>query len=271
MAKMKNAPVYYVLAQVRLNPIMTLEQYIPAIQDSMRKAGFPDFQKNFIALLNIGPPGQPPPEQPTGAVMVPQVRYKFIDAKRTAGFVLDPSFLMFHTTHYDTFEPFLETILRGISIVNRYTEWSYSERIGLRYLDAVIPQDGKDVSPYVSPRFLGFVGQFEDSELIQSVSETRYRRGDDFLTSRVFFYKHTEGNPDTDVAFPPDLGTDSLVLMEKFKKATGTYAIFDNDSWHDNREDFSVASIERHFKDLRKNIGRAFDLMATERALNMWA
>lgn len=50
--KMENAPVYYVLAQVRFNAVLALEQYVPAIQDSLRKMGFPDYEKAVVATLS---------------------------------------------------------------------------------------------------------------------------------------------------------------------------------------------------------------------------
>ncbi len=41
--KMKNAPVYFTIAQVRHNPVLRLGAYADEIQDRMRKAGYPDF------------------------------------------------------------------------------------------------------------------------------------------------------------------------------------------------------------------------------------
>ena len=51
--KMKNAPVYFVLAQVRFNPLLTLDSYVPAIQETLRKAGYADFSKLMMATVNF--------------------------------------------------------------------------------------------------------------------------------------------------------------------------------------------------------------------------
>ena len=49
--KMNNAPVYFALAQVKFNQLAALDNYIPAVQDSLRKAGYPDFQPIQMAQI----------------------------------------------------------------------------------------------------------------------------------------------------------------------------------------------------------------------------
>ena len=57
--KMKNAPVYYALAAVRFNTLAFLDQYVPALQDQLRKAGYPDFDKAVITQFAIVPGAAP--------------------------------------------------------------------------------------------------------------------------------------------------------------------------------------------------------------------
>jgi uncharacterized protein (TIGR04255 family) len=54
-AKMKSAPVYYVIVQVRFNPILSLDTYAAQIQERLRKEGFPDAQRGFLATINAAP------------------------------------------------------------------------------------------------------------------------------------------------------------------------------------------------------------------------
>ena len=52
--KMKSAPVYFTIAQIRVHPILSvLDSYPPQIQDRLRKEGFPDFQKALLATINL--------------------------------------------------------------------------------------------------------------------------------------------------------------------------------------------------------------------------
>ena len=49
--KMRSAPVYFTIAQARFNPILTLDAYAPQIQERLRKEGFPDAKKGFVAKI----------------------------------------------------------------------------------------------------------------------------------------------------------------------------------------------------------------------------
>src|SRR5258708_5186908 len=135
--KMSNAPVYYALAQVRFNPIALMEQYVPKIQDTFRKAGYPDFQKMVVASISVN--------TGVGENQIPafqqQVRYQFLNEEKTAGFVVDPTGVTFQITDYDTFAPFSAALFKGVGILHDTLELSYSERIGMRVLDAVVPRE----------------------------------------------------------------------------------------------------------------------------------
>ena len=81
--RMTNAPVYYALAQVRFNAVLALDQYVSTIQDNLRKAGYPDFEKSFMAAINLNlgaGQGQAVP------ALQPQSRYQFLNEGRTSGF-----------------------------------------------------------------------------------------------------------------------------------------------------------------------------------------
>jgi len=265
--RMKNAPICFALAQVRFNPILTLDQFLPTIQDSLRKAGFPDFQKVFLATINLNLGNQPVAETPVSALSVPQTRYRFMDAAKHSGFVLDQSFLAFETTHYDTFEPFLAAFVLGLETVHNAADLNFSERIGVRFLDAVLPKQGEDVTRYLSPAVVGLVGQLSDRDLVHSISETRTELNKTVLVSRAIVYKLAQKG---DVGFPPDL-QHQLKLMDKFTNVKeGLYAMIDTDSWYEERNPFDLHEIERHFVKLHDDIGRSFGLMVSDHALKTW-
>ena len=52
---MKSAPVFFTVAQVRFNPILSLDSYITAIQEHFRRNGFPDFKKVVMMTFNLSP------------------------------------------------------------------------------------------------------------------------------------------------------------------------------------------------------------------------
>lgn len=69
-APLKNPPVYFTIAQVRFNTILKLAEFLPAIQENLRNAGFPDFgvQKTVVLQL-LSQNGQPAPCPPCRIVI----------------------------------------------------------------------------------------------------------------------------------------------------------------------------------------------------------
>jgi uncharacterized protein (TIGR04255 family) len=256
--KMKNAPVYYALAQVRFNTLAALETYVPAIQESLRKAGYPDFQTVQLAHLVVAGASAPK--------LTVVTRYLFLNSLKTAGFVLDQSWLSYQTTDYDTFDPFLAAFSAGQQVVHREAVLSYSERVGIRYLDAVLPASGETVSQYLQPCVLGLSNCFPDRELVHSASETKTTLGKTTLVGRAVIHTQKEGG----AAFPEDLQPIHLQLSKKFSQVSGEYAIIDTDSWIDDRQDFDVNNLEKTLDSLHTNMRRSFELMVTPHALKVW-
>jgi uncharacterized protein (TIGR04255 family) len=255
--KMKNAPIYYALAQVRFNTLASLATYVPAIQEGLRRAGYPDFRTVQMATLEMGGP------VPNATVAT---RYLFLDAKLTSGFTLDQSFLTFQVTEYDTFAPFVSAFLDGLGVLHKEAALNYSERVGIRYLDAAIPRTGEAVSDYLRPNMLGLSNSFSDRELVHTVSETRTVRGKTTLVSRVVEVNQKEGS----AALPEDLQPMVLKLNEKFSQISGRYAIIDTDSWIEDRKDFDLTNLKKTLDTLHIELGRSFELVVTPHALTVW-
>jgi uncharacterized protein (TIGR04255 family) len=194
-------------------------------------------------------------------------RFQFLNADRTFGFVLEQAGLSFQTTHYETFEPFLKTMLQGLEIVHSAAALTYSERAGLRYLDAVSPTGSEKIEQYLNPSVMALTLKLTDKrQLVHSMSETRSKHENTMLLSRAFIYEQ-EGEG---VAFPPELQGISLNVAERFRKIKGLYAIIDTDSWLEERQPFDIANLEKQLRALKGNIGFSFDLMVSRYALDSW-
>lgn len=256
--KMGNAPVYFALAQVKFNPLAALDSYIPAIQEKLRKTGYPDFQQQQVASLVINGQQFAKPSVVT--------RYQFLNAEKTSGFSLDQGGLAFQTADYDTFAPFLTTLLEGLEIIHAEAVLSYSERVGIRFLDAVCPSAGENISQYLQPHVLALSDRLPDRELAHSLSETRTRSGKSVLLSRAVILRQENKG----IAFPDDLQPISVKPLDKFSKVTGLYAVIDTDSWIEDRQHFDLPALEATCKSLHTEIWRSFELMVTPYALEVW-
>lgn len=259
--KMKQAPVYFTLVQARFNAILALDSYVSKIQDQLRVQGFPDTQKGVLATfnLNVGTPSEASPPQ----VPVSQVtRYTFGNMDKTAGFILDQGSLSFQTTNYDTFEIFSKTFLNGLKIVHEAVNLGYTDRIGVRYLDAVYPKEGEDLSEYLNEAVLGLYGRF-DGDLVHAFSETLVRNGNVNVIARTI----VQSGP---IGFPPDLQPVGVLIAERFRALNGRHAILDTDGSHDRRDTFDLHQIETHLSTVHSAVIKAFKATVTQRAVQTW-
>ena len=265
--KMQNAPVYYVVAQARHNPVLQLDVYLPEIQDRMRKAGYPDHQANSTLAVELNfnvSDGQPDAKR-----LVPKMvaRHLFLSADRSRGFILEQGGLSLQTTEYDTFEPFLEQFMVGFSIIHDVIKLDYTERIGIRYLDAVVPADGmNDLSRYLIPGVLGLAGKLPEGILLGlSMSETHIPLSD--VDANLVSRTIVRSGP---LGFPIDLEPQGLMLPERFQKIQGLHAIIDTDASQAVREAIDLANLRSRLDMLHKKIRMAFDATVTQDALAEW-
>lgn len=262
--KMKNAPVYFTIAQVRYNPVLSLESYIRNIQDSLRKMGYPDFTKGVTLAFNlasISSANTAPEQQPT----VERVeRYVFSNMARTRGFVLEQNALSYQATDYETFELFAEELLKGLEILHSAVSLDYSERVGVRYLDAVIPRDGDKLYEYLVPEVHGVSSRLRGVELQHSFSETTVTIPSvGNVTARTIIQSGQPG-------FPPDLQPIGLTLPDRFGQFKGLHAIIDTDGSVEAREPVDLRNLKARLFALHDEISKAFKATATPHAFEIW-
>jgi len=259
--KMGSAPVYFTIAQVRFNPILTLDTYAPQIQERLRKEGFPDVKKGLLATINFNV-GAPTEGSASQLPVAQTARYVFDNMERNSGFILDQGALSFQTTEYDVFESFSLLFLKGLQAVNEAVGLSFTERIGVRYLDAVFPKSGESLRDYLSGSVLGLTEKLDET-IVHAFSETLVKKDSVNVRSRVIIQ---EG----DVGFPPDLQPMTLSIGERFKQLHGRHAIIDTDGWSELREAFNVGRVREQLALIHTGIDRTFRASVTENALKAW-
>ncbi|NGO53114.1 TIGR04255 family protein [Allomesorhizobium camelthorni] len=258
--KMSNAPVFFAIMQARFNPILALDSYAPAIQENLRRHGFPDVQKNILNTFNL----TILPEGASGQVPVSQVaQYSFLDADRTSGFLLDQGALSFQTTEYDVFETFSDNFLRGLDIVHKAVELSYTDRIGFRYLDAVFPKGGEHLPQYLNEWVLGLYEK-SGGKIAHSLNETVFSVSDVSVTARTVIQ-------DGPLGFPPDLQGHRLAVPSRFQSLNGVHAVLDNDGSIQRRESFALQTVKDRLTAIHEEIVKAFRATVTEHAMEVWA
>jgi uncharacterized protein (TIGR04255 family) len=259
--KLKNAPVYFTVAQVRFNPILTLESYVPKIQEYLRKHKYPDARKNVLTTINL-PTAASASESNPQVLAVPSPRFLFSNMERTSGFILDVNAVTFQTTRYDSFEKFSENFLLGLEAVHNEVKLDFVDRVGMRYLDAVFPRNGETLRDYIAESVLGIAEKLE-GDLVYTFSETLVRKGGINILARAI----VQNGP---VGFPPDLLPNDFGLDEKFSKLHGLHATLDIDGSTDQRELFSKEMVQNRIHAIHGEIEKAFHATITKNAFEIW-
>ena len=258
--KMTQAPVFFAIVQVRFNPIMALDDYAPKIQDRMRLDSFPDLQKGMLATFNLNitaeeaRPAQVPVEQ--------TARYMFSNINRTAGFILDQGSLSFQTTDYDVFTTFSKTFIKGLQIVHKIVGLDYVDRIGVRYLDAVYPKEGEELSNYLNQSVLGLYGKVIGN-IGHTFSETLVRVDTVKVIARTIIQ-------DGPIGFPPDLHPMWLVVTDRFRTLSGLHAILDTDGSYESRTAFDVDAVTAQLEVVHSAVTTSFKATVTQHAIDSW-
>lgn len=259
---LKNPPVYFTVCQVRFNAILKLGEFLPSIQENLRRAGYPDFnvQNSFVLQLVAQ---QKKSEHPIQPVPVPHENFFFGNLGKTHVFVLDSQSLTLQSTNYGCFEDFSEEFLKGLSIVHEAVQLSFTERVGLRYLDRVMPISGEDLGLYLVPEVHG-VNRLLGGQAMYSYSEAMNQIGDVGLRARVVIQSG-------ELAFPPDLQPSEMAIDRRFVEYVGPHAILDNDGFVEARNSFSLETIVNQLTEIHSVVDGAFKATATKHAFTAWS
>lgn len=261
--KMKNAPLFYVLGQIKFNPIVKMSDYVPAIQEQLRHSGYSDYQLETMRAFKITPPLE---SRPPEINAVEQQRWRFTNAKKTEGYLLSHDALIYHTTKYDKFESFLEKTLEGLELLNKIIKLDYIDRIGLRYINAIQPTDHHQIEAYVNPSLLGFYQSLQGAAIMQSLSETTISRENATIVARFVSMEQS-------LPVPPDIFPLQLNPEERFNKNMPgkKVAVLDFDHFIIERSAVDPMKIRNYLEKFHDGITEVFHHAITEHAKQEWA
>jgi len=264
--KLHNAPVYYTIALVQFNAILDIDSFVTEIQSKMRAADFPDFKKAVVQGIVFSPDvASMKPGQSAAPAVSSQLRYLFGDIDGTSLFLLDQNALSLQTTKYDTYGIFSEMFLKGLGILDEVLHLQLIERIGLRYLDAILPDKKKEetLEKFLIPEVLG-LSIHNEGMLQHSVSENFFKSATRQIISRIIIRNGK-------VELPVELSQFTPAINQRFTQKEGLHAIIDTDVFDCQRERFILANVKNKLSKLHDDHTKSFRTIVTDDALNSWA
>ena len=144
--KLHRSPLILVLAQVSFSPVLLIKEYIPAIQEELRKQRYSGYRAEQIQQVTfIG--AEVKAEQTN--------RWVFESRDRREAVVISPDFVVYETSNYDVFETFLERFEPVLALLRDKISLDFAGQVGLRYVDLIRPVQGKTASEFLSERLRG--------------------------------------------------------------------------------------------------------------------
>lgn len=236
-----------------------MSDYVARLQEHLRRNGFPDFRTENQVSLTIRRTDEPQPDiHPTH-----HVRWSFMNAHRTEGYLLHSDALGFHTTTYNTFTDFLDKTIFGLNLVNEIVQLNYTEKIGLRYLDAIVPTGNDNLQQYLNPSLLGF-SAYTAGSLNHSFTEVSSGIDSGVLVARAVIM-------DGGLSLSPDLIPLHLDLQTRFKEIKGRNAVLDTDYFVVKRDSFDIEVIKEQFLKSHEIVENVFGISITDYAREKWA
>ena len=217
---LKNHPLVYTLFMLRFPIQKILNDVVPSIQDALKKE-YPIYEERIQQSIEIaqGKDGQ---TISTAAVS----EHLFFDSERKQGILIKNDRLVFHSPIYSGFEQFNSSFISVLEVVIKALSLTHYESLGIRYVDAIIPDydKGESLDDLLQSSLLSFEFKNDDiSSCLSSRQISHYQTEEGVLILKVNLL---QGGEDS---IPPDLRNLSSLL--RFDEATkkGTFAVLDFD------------------------------------------
>ncbi|WP_454869792.1 TIGR04255 family protein [Pseudomonas putida] len=257
---LKNAPVYYALAQAKFNPVAAMAKFSTDIQEVMRRVGYTVFEVEDTQSVDYG-------NTHDGESVKPLVsttkNWFFTTSDRSCGYVLGQDFLTFQSTKYLDREQFFRALCDGLKIVHEVVQLERVFRLGIRYLNAVIPDEGETVDQYLNPSIQGVNFGLP---ILGGLWEAGYRtESGGLLIAKVY------QAPNAPLGFPQDLVPRSVQLMPRFNREESfAHAVLDMDLFVEETMPVDTAAIYERLLSFHGDLARCFHAIATPHAFTRW-
>jgi len=250
--KLEKSPLVLVIAQVRISSVLGMENYLPKIQEPLRKAGFPKFKAEQTQNIVAGPVPQ----------FISSVRWLFHNADNTECVVLATDFIALLTSKYDVFEAFIGKLQTVLQVLNEAVGVELALRLGLRYVDLIRPVEGKSLADYLQPGLLGLPPAELGVESFLTQFDSRGKTPVGNLTVKL--HQNKKG-----LFIPPDV-TGSDLKFDVVLKPGETITLLDIDHSSPAQRPFKPDALANAMWDLHEHSALAFRKATIPSALDLW-
>src|SRR5262245_45543056 len=131
-----NPPLAYVVAEAVIAPHYGIAAAVPGIQEKLR-ATYPRTMEGSELTID--------PSSPTGVNQL----WRMLSADQQRGAQFSSRAISLHSTRYVDANEFLTAWDTILEVVAQADLNAFVERVGLRYIDFIVPSEGRTTSDYV--------------------------------------------------------------------------------------------------------------------------
>jgi len=256
-----NAPLAYVLAEVRTEILSDLDEFQPSIAKQLRQ-DYPIQRKmNLSRVVATGTQIMFEQEQDHA--------WEFASPDNKIAVILRSNGIVLHATAYTDSKEFLGRLQQALIVFSEIPS-IYINRLGIRYIDFILPKKGETPENYISEKLNPDLGLSDGREGYAATNIASYPMEQGLLNIR---YMRGRGQP----TLPPDLGMLTLEPSHLMKQVPVSdkqpTAILDTDRIIEFSpvERLDAAKIHQLFMVMRGDIRRAFEGCAiTDYAKQVW-
>lgn len=134
-------PLVYVVAELVISPYYSMTSKIPALQDSLRSS-FPRTLEAKELIVD-------------GAKPSAQSVWQLLSADKEHGVQLGTRTISLHATSYAQSSDFLSRWAEVLDAIHNANLGAFVERAGLRYIDLIVPAEGRSPADYLADGLKG--------------------------------------------------------------------------------------------------------------------
>lgn len=254
--KLNKQPLKFVLAEFRFSPVLKIAEYIPSIQEALRKQ-YPIPDKKSEQAIEV---------QPNGIAVSTSERWSFVSGDKKNAVEITQERLIYCTSAYPRFKGFSAACKQALTVISQVVDPSLILRIGLRYGDLIIVDGNEQIQDLIDPHFAF-------PECVSSLGKNLHQRGESFISTdsgvlaiRTFYGVHNLSYLSDMVGLPVNIQND---------ETPSERMILDFDHFWESRDDpisFEVGDILKKLDRLHTASKKAFEKITTDYARNKkWA
>lgn len=259
-----NPPLAYVVAEIVISPHYTVAKSIPAIQQALRDEYPRTIEAAELTIELAGP-------NPSAA---PQPVWQFLTADSRRGVQIGTRAISLHATQYPHFPAFTEWLRLVLQGVDGSGLDPFVERIGLRYIDYILPSEGHEPSEYLDPALRGVSPKGATGPSQTSMWVASFPFGECKVNARVAAPAPVHG----DSVLPPNFAMLPLVRPEmntmdqagRFAKEGRSFGFIDTDCGKKIGKRFEVGTLVDNFSDMHDCISDTFKAFMSDLAKQEW-